>query len=292
MNDVKERLRNIVAIPAIRRDLVVSVRRETVEDAVAELERLESLEDVKTGMSWMDSCDALTAECFRHKAEIERLQGEVERLTADREGEAELKAALVEHYATWWNNTSGTPCQIARLVLSLMNGKIDSLACIASSRDAEIKRLQADVDRLMPLTVALGECNEDDLPLSVVKAWREPSSYRRDELVRISEQLAVAEGRQNQELREARADIAALIRDRDRLGLLVSNHAAAAERLKAACTEAEETALRRWNVANKQQMELERLRKAVATLSDPARLAEALTEFVRQQAEKARGSNG
>jgi hypothetical protein len=29
------------------------------------------------GLSWMRSCDELTAECFRHKAEIERLRGAV-----------------------------------------------------------------------------------------------------------------------------------------------------------------------------------------------------------------------
>ena len=32
------------------------------------------------GLSWMRSCDELTAECFRHKAEIERLRNRIEEL--------------------------------------------------------------------------------------------------------------------------------------------------------------------------------------------------------------------
>jgi hypothetical protein len=37
------------------------------------------------GLAWMRSCDELTKECFRHKAEIERLRAIVDRLpkTAD-----------------------------------------------------------------------------------------------------------------------------------------------------------------------------------------------------------------
>jgi hypothetical protein len=39
-----------------------------------EIDNLRSLENVKTGISWMKSCDELTAECLRHKDEIDCLR--------------------------------------------------------------------------------------------------------------------------------------------------------------------------------------------------------------------------
>lgn len=45
-----------------------------MRDAADEIDRLHSLEDVKTAMSWMRSCDALTAECLRYKDEIDCLR--------------------------------------------------------------------------------------------------------------------------------------------------------------------------------------------------------------------------
>ena len=43
------------------------------------------------------------------------------------EGLGDLAKALEEHYQGWWENTTGTPCQIARLVLHLMHEQVLSL---------------------------------------------------------------------------------------------------------------------------------------------------------------------
>lgn len=40
-------------------------------------------------------------------------------------------------------------------------------------------RLQADVDKMMPLVEAVGACNADQVPESVYKAWNQPSEYQR-----------------------------------------------------------------------------------------------------------------
>jgi hypothetical protein len=40
-------------------------------------------------------------------------------------------------------------------------------------------RLQADVDKMMPLVEAVGACNSDQVPESVYQAWSQPSEYNR-----------------------------------------------------------------------------------------------------------------
>lgn len=40
-------------------------------------------------------------------------------------------------------------------------------------------RLQADVDRMMPLVEAVGSCQPDEVPESVYLAWKQPSEYKR-----------------------------------------------------------------------------------------------------------------
>lgn len=40
-------------------------------------------------------------------------------------------------------------------------------------------RLQADVDKMMPLVEAVGACSYDSLPNSVYQAWKQPSEYQR-----------------------------------------------------------------------------------------------------------------
>ena len=214
MSDVLERLRNIVK--AARHGTSELVRRETLAAAVEELERLTDLSDVKTGMSWMRSCDELTAECFRHKAEIERLQ------------DVERDLNLAEQEVNIYRDKFQAAEQVA-----------DTLRKANIRLSAETARLQADVDRLMPLAAAVGVHNPNDVPVDVWWAWKEPSGYRQDKLVRLRDALTAAESRHGQDLREARAEIATLVRDRDRLSLLAANHAIANERLKASLAEAE-----------------------------------------------------
>jgi hypothetical protein len=40
-------------------------------------------------------------------------------------------------------------------------------------------RLQADVDKMMPLVEAVGACTPEQVPESVYKAWNQPSEFQR-----------------------------------------------------------------------------------------------------------------
>jgi hypothetical protein len=57
------------------------------------------------------------------------------------------------------------------------------------------KESRAEVARLLPLALAVGACSADDVPESVYRAYAEPEGYRADEIHRLREELAVAEGR-------------------------------------------------------------------------------------------------
>jgi hypothetical protein len=63
--------------------------------------------------------------------------------------------------------------------------------------DAQSQRdeARAEVARLTTLALAVGACSADDVPESVYRAYKEPEGYRADEIHRLREELAVAEGR-------------------------------------------------------------------------------------------------
>jgi len=61
--DALEKLRNILKASRTETDNYVS--RETLTEAV---------EQIEAGLSWMRTCDELTADCMRHKAEIQQLK--------------------------------------------------------------------------------------------------------------------------------------------------------------------------------------------------------------------------
>jgi len=63
---------------------------------------------------------------------------------------------------------------------------------------------RAEVARLMPLALAVGECGCTDVPVAVAKAYIEPEGYRADEIHRLREELAAAEGRANNLERQIR----------------------------------------------------------------------------------------
>jgi DNA repair exonuclease SbcCD ATPase subunit len=61
--DALEKLKNILAASRTETDNYVS--RQTL---------IEAVEQMEAGLSWMRTCDELTAECMQHKAEIQQLK--------------------------------------------------------------------------------------------------------------------------------------------------------------------------------------------------------------------------
>jgi chromosome segregation ATPase len=60
---------------------------------------------------------------------------------------------------------------------------------------ASLDATRAEVARLLPLALAVGARSADDVPESVYRAYKEPEGYRADEIHRLREELAEAEGR-------------------------------------------------------------------------------------------------
>lgn len=56
---------------------------------------------------------------------------------------------------------------------------LDAAAREIVSLQEKVCRLQADIDKMMPLVEAVGACRKEDVPESVYIAWRQPSQYQR-----------------------------------------------------------------------------------------------------------------
>jgi hypothetical protein len=49
-------------------------------------------------------------------------------------------------------------------------------------RHMTVEELREEVLKLQTLAVAIGQCCAEDVPESVMKAWKEPRNYRNDEI--------------------------------------------------------------------------------------------------------------
>jgi len=184
MSDVLERLRNIVK--AARHGTSELVRRETLCDAVAELTDVSAELDRTRALCW--EAQNQRDEARRERDGLREVRKHLERRIERQRSELRYLDRLVADQ------------RAAMAAEGIQFMEAERWAAAVRERD----EARAEVARLMPLALAVGECGCTDVPVAVAKAYIEPEGYRADEIHRLREELAAAEGRANNLERQIR----------------------------------------------------------------------------------------